>query len=159
MSKEIVVYDSTPAMFLNKPFSFLLSVAAIVIGIVGLIYWLKGGLTPSYSFLSIIAMVNGVVGLLVLLFWWLKIINTRLTVTNERVSLRSGIVSKNIREIFLGDIRSVEINQLFLQRLLGTGDVEVSSAASGDAEIIINGIPSAYQVKKIIDEHRRKSQT
>ena len=122
---EMVLYDSTPSMFRNRPFLFLLSIIVPVIG------WI------------------------VLLFWWLKVVNTKLTVTNERVTFRAGIFSKSIREIYLSDIRSVQINQQFLQRIFGTGTIEISSAATSEAEIKIDGIPAAYQVKRFIDEYRR----
>jgi uncharacterized membrane protein YdbT with pleckstrin-like domain len=124
---EEVLYDSAPSMIRNRPFLFILCVIIPVVG------WI------------------------VLFFWWLKSVNIRLTATNERVTLRSGILDKNIREVFLSDIRSVQINQRFLQRILGTGHVEVSSAASSDAEIKVDGIPSAYKVKQIIDKYRRQS--
>lgn len=126
MDKETILYDSSPSMVRNNPFSFIVCVIVPVIG------WIA------------------------LFFWWLQIYNIKLTVSNERVTFRRGILSKNIREIFLSDIRSVEIDQTVIQRIMGTGKIEISSAASSDAEIIIEGVPDAYSVKKIIDEHRRK---
>jgi len=125
--EEDVQYDSAPSMIRNRPFLFILCVIIPVVG------WI------------------------ILFFWWLKSVNIRLTATNERVTLRSGILDKNIREVFLSDIRSVQINQRFLQRILGTGHVEIASAASSDAEIRVDGIPDAYQVKKIIDKYRRQT--
>ncbi len=125
-NKETILYDSSPSMFRNSPFWFSLYVMVPVIG------WV------------------------VLFFWWLQDYNTKLTVSNERVTFRKGILSKNIKAIFLSDIRSVEIDQSFMQRIMSTGRIEISSAASSEAEIIIEGIPNAYSVKTIIDEHRRK---
>jgi len=127
VAEEKVLYDSAPSMFRNKPFTFLL---LFIIPIIG---WI------------------------ILAIWWLKAANTRLTVTNERITFRIGILSKNIREIFLSDIRGVQINQRLLQRILGTGHVEVASAASAEAEIQIDGIPQAYEVKDIIDKYRREA--
>jgi len=158
-SKEIDLYDSTPSMFRNKPFQYTFSFAATVIGIMGLVIWLIHGSSDRVLLvISIGCMSIGIIGFSILFFWWLEIINTRLTVTNERITFRVGILSKNIREVFLSDIRSVQINQRLLQRIFGTGLVEIASAASSDAEISIDGIPDAYEVKKIIDEHRRRIQ-
>jgi uncharacterized membrane protein YdbT with pleckstrin-like domain len=127
VSEEQVLYDTTPAMFRNRPLLFLIS------------------------------LITGVGIVLILLPWWLLASNTRLTVTNERVTFKTGILAKNIREIFLSDIRSIEINQTFQQRILNTGKVEISSAAAADAEISISGIPNPYEVKRLIDEYRRKN--
>ena len=160
VDEEQKIYDSTPSMFRNRPFLFIFSVIATVGGVIGLIYALiDQGRAESYWFgLSVMAAVLGFIGFMILFVWWLEVINTRLTVTNERVTLRRGILSKNIREVFLSDIRSVQINQRFLQRVMGTGHIEIASAGSADSEILIDGIPRAYEVKKIIDEHRRQNQ-
>ncbi len=127
MNEEQVLYDTSPSMFRNRPLLFL------------------------------IGLITGVGIVLILLPWWLLASNTRLTVTNERVTFKTGILAKNIREIFLSDIRSIEINQTFQQRIFNTGNVEISSAATADAEISISGIPNPYEVKRLIDEYRRKN--
>jgi uncharacterized membrane protein YdbT with pleckstrin-like domain len=127
VSEEKVLYDTTPSMFRNRPLLFLIS------------------------------LITGVGIVLILLPWWLLASNTRLTVTNERVSFKTGILAKNIREIFLSDIRSIEIDQTFQQRIFNTGKVEISSAATADAEISISGVPNPYEVKRLIDEYRRKN--
>jgi uncharacterized membrane protein YdbT with pleckstrin-like domain len=163
--EEKELYDSTPSMFLNRPFVFLFSVIAVVlgvIGLIGLIFFIPAEQEEGknlWIFLSYVSVIIGCIGFMTLFFWWLRVVNTRLTVTNERVTFREGILSKNIREIFLSDIRSVQINQRLLQRLFGTGYIEVASAASAEAEIQINGIPKTYTVKEIIDTHRRKDRS
>jgi len=153
---EKELYNSAPSMFRNRPFLFTISVLAMVAGLIGLIVW-KPDESFGNAFLSVLAMLCGFIGMIILFFWWLEVINTRLTATTERVTLKIGILDKNIREVFLSDIRSVQINQRLLQRILRTGHVEISSAASSDAEIKIDGIPNAYKVKEIIDENRRKT--
>lgn len=127
VNEEKILYDSGPSMFRNRPFLFILCIILVVLG------WI------------------------ILLIWWLRVTNTTLTVTNERVTFRTGIFSKKIREVFLSDIRSVQIDQTFQQRLFNTGNVEISSAATADAEIAIGGIPNPYEVKKLIDTHRRQN--
>jgi uncharacterized membrane protein YdbT with pleckstrin-like domain len=128
VNEEQVLYDTSPSMFRNRPLLFL------------------------------IGLITGVGIILILLPWWLMASNIRLTVTNERVTFKTGILAKKIREIFLSDIRSIEINQTFQQRIFNTGKVEISSAAAtADAEISISGIPNPYEVKRLIDEYRRKN--
>ncbi len=152
MTEEKILYDSVPSMILNRPFSYLACVIAMIIGIYSFITWFNQGNT----FYIIVGMITGIIGLTIFFSWWLKVINTRLTITKKRVTLREGILSKNIHEVFVSDIRSVQIQQTLLQRILGTGTVEVSGAATVEADIKIHGIPNAYEVKKCIDEHRSK---
>ncbi|MBE9561446.1 MAG: PH domain-containing protein [Proteobacteria bacterium] len=149
--EENTLYDSSPAMFRNSPFWFVIDFIIPIVSWGSLFFWWS----QVHQFWFLLGVVVPIFGLGSLFFWWLQVVNTRLTVSNERVGFRRGILSKNIREVFLSDIRSVEIDQTIIQRIMGTGRVEISSAASSDAEIIIDGIPDAYEVKKIIDEHRR----
>lgn len=152
MSEEKILYDSVPSMVLNRPISYLACIIAMIIGIYSFITWFNQGNT----FYIIVGMITGIIGLTIFVSWWITVINTRLTITEKRLTLREGILSKNIHDVFVSDIRSVQIQQTLLQRILGTGTVEVSGAATVEADIKIHGIPNAYEVKECIDKHRKK---
>ncbi len=154
MTKETILYDSTPSMFRNSPFWFITYLIMPIICWVALFMWIPEGNQTGTIVIGIIISIIFWGGLLV---WWLQVTNIRLTVSNERISFRKGMFSKNIKEVYLSDVRSVEIDQTVVQRIMKTGRVEISSAASSEAEIIIDGIPDAYEIKTIIDEHRRKN--
>jgi uncharacterized membrane protein YdbT with pleckstrin-like domain len=68
------------------------------------------------------------------------------SVTSDRIIERRGILSSRRREMELADIRSVEVNKRFAQRLLGLGDVSIASAASADFTIHLHDIsgPDAF---------------
>lgn len=125
-SAETVLYDEHPAMFRNHPVGFVICLLLAPLG----------------------------VGLLILLAWYVQVRGKRLTVTNRRVSLRRGILSKDINDIFLNDIRNVRVSQSLFQRIFGTGYLGISSAAQAGIEIEVNGIPAPYRVKQIIDQYR-----
>ena len=154
MNAEKILYDTSPAMFRNRPFLFLFLIG-LLIGVGIILILLRDKSMGANA--SIILLLIGVGIILILLSWWLLASNTRLTVTNERVTFKTGILAKNIREIFLSDIRSIQIDQTFQQRLFNTGKVEISSSATADAEISISGIPNPYEVKRLIDEYRRNN--
>ncbi|MEI6645867.1 MAG: PH domain-containing protein [bacterium] len=125
--EETILYHSHPAMFKNRPFAFILCLILCFVGI----------------------------GLLICLVWWIKTRGTELTVTNERVSLRKGILSKFTNDVYLTDIRNVQIYQSFGQRIFGVGSVAISSAGNEGIEIEVKGIPRPDKIKVIIDAHRR----
>lgn len=150
--QEKILYDSVPSMVLNRPFSYFACLIAMLIGIYSFFLWIKEG----NAFYIIVGMIAGLIAVIIFINWWITVINTRLTVTASKVTLREGILSKKIHEIFITDIRSVQIDQNLLQRILGTGTLEVSGAATEAAEIRIDGIPDAYKVKECIDKHREK---
>ena len=128
MSEEKVLYESHPSMFKNNPIGFILSIALIVFGI----------------------------GIIILLIWWLKTLGTKLIVTDERVTLRKGILSKNTNEVFHSDIRNVQINQNLFQRIFGVGTIGISSAGQSGIEISVAGLPKPQKIKEIIDQYRRQ---
>lgn len=96
------------------------------------------------------------VGLFIFLTWYLKCKGTTLTVTTDRTSCRRGILSKSVTEVWHQDIRNVQLDQTFFQRLLDVGSIGISSAGQGGLEIEVSGIPRPDHVKELIDNHRRQ---
>jgi uncharacterized membrane protein YdbT with pleckstrin-like domain len=126
--EEQVLYEEHPAMFRNHPFLFILSV--ILIAAFGL-------------------------GLIILLIWWLQTLGTKLTVTDERITLRKGILSKYTNEVFHTDIRNVQLDQSFFQRLFDVGTIAISTSGQEGIEISVQGIPHPQNVRDLIDKYRR----
>lgn len=123
---EHTLYESNPSMFRNRPVEFVVT--------------------------AILCLV--VVGLVMMFVWWLKCKGTTLTVTNKRTSLRRGILSKSINEVWHSDVRNVLLKQSFFQRIFGVGMIGVSSAGQSGMEISVSGIPDPDRVKQLIDERR-----
>jgi uncharacterized membrane protein YdbT with pleckstrin-like domain len=89
-----------------------------------------------------------------LVVWWIQVLGTTLTVTNEQTTLRKGILSKYTNDVFHSNVRNIQVRQSFWQRMLNVGWVGISSAGQSGLEIEINGIPDPEKVKQIIDDHR-----
>jgi len=113
-------------MFRNNPFGFIVSVALIIAGI----------------------------GVLILFMWWLSCIGTTLTVTDKRTTLRKGILSKNITDVYHSDIRNVQLNQGLMQRIFNVGAIAIASAGTGAHEIVVSGLPDPEKIKDFIDQYR-----
>ena len=126
IQQEVVYYEENPSMFRNDPVAFVLTCVLCLVG----------------------------VGLFVFLVWWLKCKGTTLTVTSDRTRLRKGILSKSITEVWHKDIRNVQLNQSFFQRIFGVGTLGISSAGQSGLEISVTGIPDPESVKELIDKHR-----
>jgi hypothetical protein len=90
-----------------------------------------------------------------LLVAWLKRSATVLRVYRERITLKRGILSKCERELFVRDIRSIDIDQSFLGRLVGIGDLSIASAASADAVESVEGVPDPQRIRDLIIEQRQ----
>jgi uncharacterized membrane protein YdbT with pleckstrin-like domain len=110
---------------------------------------------PANVGATVCAILSGI-GIVSYIIWWLRCKATTLTVTTNRTSCRRGILSKSISEVWHQDVRNVQLDQTFMQRVLDVGTIGVSSAAQSGLEIEVRGIPDPDRVKQLIDEHRSR---
>lgn len=82
--------------------------------------------------------------------WWMKLV-----VTNKRSIRTAGIIQRHTTEVLHDHVRSVDINQTFIQRIFKVGRLGIDSAGQDEIEIIINDIPDPYEVKQLIDKYRK----
>ena len=59
----------------------------------------------------------------------------------DRLTLTRGILSKCYRDYNPRDIRSIDIDQSFFQRMVGVGDLTISTAATAEGAEQIKSIP------------------
>lgn len=128
-AEEITYYEENPSMFRNRPVEFVVTCLLCLVG----------------------------VGFIMFGYWWLQCKGTTLTVTSDRTRLRKGILSKSITEVWHQDIRNVQLNQTFFQRIFGVGTLGISSAGQSGLEISVSGIPDPDKVKDLIDQNRRRA--
>jgi hypothetical protein len=76
--------------------------------------------------------------------------STVLRVYPERITLTRGLLSKCYRDYNPRDIRSLDIDQTFLQRIVGVGDITMSTAATEEGAERINSIPHPMEVRDLI---------
>ena len=75
---------------------------------------------------------------------------TILRVYSNRITLERGLFSKCYQDFIPRDIRSIDVDQSFLQRLVGIGDITISTAATVEAAEKIEGIPDPKGVRELI---------
>ena len=67
-----------------------------------------------------------------------------------RVSLERGWTSKETRELFIKDLRSIDVEQSLIQRMVGIGTLTLSTAATVDADEVIVGVPRPGEIKDLL---------
>jgi membrane protein YdbS with pleckstrin-like domain len=70
-------------------------------------------------------------------------------VTNKRVILKKGIISRKTEEMKLRSIETVEINQGIIGRIFGFGTIKISGR--GISDVMFKGIDDPMSVKKQIE--------
>lgn len=127
------------------------------------IYEGKPRMWRNYPVSSFIALVLTVVtlgiGIIAFIPLWLRCMNTKLTITDEKLSLRTGVLSKRVSEVYHSDIRSINFSQNLVERLVNTGTIEVGTAGTSGAEIKVSGLANPEKIKEILEEQRRKLKT
>jgi uncharacterized membrane protein YdbT with pleckstrin-like domain len=117
-----VIYEAHPAMFRAHPFWFILCVLLIA----------------AFG-----------IGIILLLYWYIKTRATALTVTDSELMYEKGILSKDRTSVSLRHVRSVSIAQGFINRILGVGTIQISTAGD-EPEFTIADMPDPYVIQEAI---------
>lgn len=90
-----------------------------------------------------------------LLYAYLKIKSTEMGITSKRVIRKSGVIMRDTSEIRLSKVESVSVNQGFLGRMFGYGDVIISG--SGGNSAVMKGVRHPLNFRGAVEmacEHR-----
>ena len=87
--------------------------------------------------------------LLLALWEWLKLRNIEQGVTNKRVILKRGIISRKTEEMKVSSIETVEIIQSVMGRIFGYGNIKVTGR--GLSDVIFIKINDPMDVKRKIE--------
>jgi uncharacterized membrane protein YdbT with pleckstrin-like domain len=117
-----VIYQAHPAMFRAHPFWFILSVLLIA----------------AFG-----------VGILILIYWYIQTRATALTVTDSDLMYERGILSKERTSVSINHVRSVNVVQSFVNRILGVGTIQISTAGD-EPEFTIADMPDPHVIREAI---------
>lgn len=117
-----IKYSSHPSMFKNNPVGFILAI--LLIPVFGL-------------------------GILILLWWYLQVKSSKLTVTDGEILYEKGLLNKEHSEINISSIRTIRVKQSFFNRIFGVGTIEIYTAGD-NPEFIAKGMPDPNSVREMI---------
>lgn len=95
------------------------------------------------------------IGVLILLWVIIEIKCTSYTLTSHRIIVHKGWIAKSQNEIWIKDIRGVNLVQSIWQRIIGIGNIAIGTAATAEAEISIIGVASPDDVIAEINSLRK----
>jgi uncharacterized membrane protein YdbT with pleckstrin-like domain len=101
---------------------------------------------------TVFVVVLAVLGVTVLV-GFIKRVATTYTITTRRLHIKRGIVSREIQETRLERVQNVNYQQSLYQRVVGIGDVDFDTAASGsDYDFVFAGVANPGDVVHRVDE-------
>jgi uncharacterized membrane protein YdbT with pleckstrin-like domain len=83
---------------------------------------------------------------------FVKRVATTYTITNRRLNIKRGIVSREIQETRLERVQNVNYRQSVYQRLMQIGDVDFDTAATDDYNFVFVGVANPAEVVHSVDQ-------
>ena len=89
---------------------------------------------------------------LTVLAGFVKRVATTYTITDRRLNIKRGIVSREIQETRLERVQNVNYSQSVYQRIMQIGDVDFDTAAGDDYNFIFAGVADPGDVVHRVDQ-------
>ena len=103
-----------------------------------------------------LVVILAVVGVgITILAGFIKRVATSYSITNRRLHIKKGIVSRTIQETRLERVQNVNVSQGVIQRVFQIGDVDFDTAAGDDYNFIFAGVADPQEVVEKVDEATR----
>ena len=83
---------------------------------------------------------------------FIKRVATTYTITDRRLNIKRGIVSREIQETRLERVQNVNYQQSVYQRLMQIGDVDFDTAAGDDYNFVFAGVADPGEVVHRVDQ-------
>jgi len=78
----------------------------------------------------------------------------KLRIFCDRIVLEQGLLSKDLKLLFISDIRTIDVRQTIIQRLFRMGDLLIATSGTSDYETVVEGFPNPDGIKNLILEQR-----
>ena len=149
MSNDLL-FSENPKMPRNKPFMFIF---IIILNIAGLVAAIRLD-QQSFQIIGLVVWLGTVISLLI---WYMKIKSIKVSVTNNDILVERGLLRKNRKELAIAKVRTVEVDQDFIDRIFGVGKIKVFTA--GDLpEIEGPGLPDPNRIRELVKQKQHKSE-
>ena len=139
---EHIIFEGHPSWRAILSFYIKGLLGAVVIGAIG---WLAGSAGLGVGIGVALFVVVVIVG-------FVKRIATTYSITNQRLRIRRGIISRNVQETRVDRIQNVNTEQGVLDRILLVGTVDYDTAGTDDADFSFVGVGQPEKVAKKVEQ-------
>lgn len=101
----------------------------------------------------VIAGILGAIQLIALVVAWLRLRSTLYIITNQRVMIEQGIISKTVNEIDLRYVDDSQFYQGLSDRVLGIGSVTLHSSDANTPTYMLRSVRDPRGVRELIRAH------
>ncbi len=139
---EQVIFQGHPSWRAILGFYLKGILVAVILGVIAKLA--SGDATAFLVILVVIA--------LTVLAGFVKRVATTYTITNRRLNIKRGIISREIQETRLERVQNVNYRQSVYQRAMQIGDVDFDTAATDDYNFVFYGVADPGGVVHAVDQ-------
>jgi uncharacterized membrane protein YdbT with pleckstrin-like domain len=139
---EQVIFQGHPSWRAILGFYLKGLLIAVILGVIAKLA--SGGGTAFLVILVVLA--------ITVLAGFVKRVATTYTITNRRLNIKRGIVSREIQETRLERVQNVNYRQSVYQRIMQIGDVDFDTAATDDYNFVFYGVADPGEVVHRVDQ-------
>jgi len=139
---ERVIFEGHPSWRAILGFYLKGVVVAVILGVIAK---LVGDNGTAFLVILVVLALTVVIG-------FVKRVATTYTITDRRLNIKRGIVSREIQETRLERVQNVNYRQSVYQRLMQIGDVDFDTAASDSYNFVFNGVANPGEVVESVDK-------
>jgi membrane protein YdbS with pleckstrin-like domain len=139
---EQVIFEGHPSWRAILGFYLKGIVLAAIVGVIARLF----DVSSATVFLIVLVIVA-----LTVLIGFVKRVATTYTITNRRLNIKRGIVSREIQETRLERVQNVNYRQTVYQRIMQIGDVDFDTAATDDYNFVFAGVADPGDVVHNVD--------
>jgi uncharacterized membrane protein YdbT with pleckstrin-like domain len=140
---EQVIFEGHPSWRAILGFYLKGIVIAAVIGVIAKLV----GASSAIVFGIVLVLIA-----LTVLVGFVKRVATTYTITNRRLNIKRGIISREIQETRLERVQNVNFRQSIYQRVMQIGDVDFDTAATDDYNFVFVGVAEPAEVVHRVDQ-------
>ena len=151
---EQLVIKVRPMMLRARPIRFIVLAVVALAGAGGVVWFGFISSAASWHWLIWPSLIALVVSLVWLGLWKLQSLSAALEITNKRTIEQRGLLSRATSEVLHDNIRNIQIEQTFWNRVWRVGTIGIASAGQDGIEIQMSDIPNPDHLREIIDLYR-----
>lgn len=141
LSAESPVWSGSPSQWRNV--GVFLACGAVAVAL------LAGAALWSQPIIAAFALIPVFIA-----FWkWLTVRCTRIDITSERLSMRTGVFSRQRWDLELYRVKDTTLHEPFLLRLVGLGNIALESSDKTTPHLVIPGIRNAESLRQQLRTH------
>ena len=145
---EIVFFHGHPSWRSRVGFYLKGLILAVLAGaIAGLVSRISGG-SVSVGWVVVVVLVAFAV---MIVLGAIRRLRTTYTITNQRLTIHTGLLSRELHETRLARVQNVNSRQSLLERLLRVGTVDFDTAGEAGFDFSFRGVADPQKIVRTVD--------